>query len=149
WTLVQQFCQPVYNLLLDEGVASGRLRLPGYEDPIRRKAWCTALWIGPARGSMDEWKEANAAKTRIEIGVSNESIETAAMAGEDWHAVIGQRAREIAYRRANGLPVPGEGPDTTTTTTEGPAGERPGGDDGVRDDTRDDQREEDREEQAA
>ncbi|HVI60123.1 MAG TPA: phage portal protein [Luteimonas sp.] len=153
WTLVQQFCQPVYNLLIDEGVASGRLRLPGYDDPIRRRAWCTALWIGPARGSMDEAKEANAAKTRIEIGVSNESIETAAMAGEDWHQVIRQRANEVAFRRANGLPVAGDQPHTMpTTTTETPAGERPGGDDGDGIDDgveRDREDAENREEQAA
>lgn len=156
WTLVQQFCQPVYNLLLDEGVASGRLRLPGYDDPIRRKAWCTALWIGPARGSMDEGKEANAAKTRIEIGVSNETIETAAMTGEDWHSVISTRARELDTRRAMRLPLPGEKPDATTTTTAVPAGEHPGGDGGDErgaddrdDDDRDDEREEERVEETA
>lgn len=110
WWLVQQFCQPVYNLLLDEGVASGRLKLPGYDDPVRRRAWQTALWIGPARGSMDENKEANAAETRIRIGVSNEVMETAAMTGEDWHSVIAQRGREVAYRRAHGLPVLGDTP---------------------------------------
>lgn len=142
WWLVQQFCQPVYNLLLDEGVASGRLRLPGYEDPIRRRAWQTALWIGPARGSMDENKEASAAKTRIEIGVSNESLETAAMTGEDWHGVIAQRSRELAYRRGNGLPIPGQTPDTSTTTKPDPAGGRTGGQGNDVDDERDDAREE-------
>lgn len=102
WTLVQQFCQPIYNLWLDEEVATGRLALAGYADPFRRRAYSRALWIGPSRGAMDEGKEANAAKTRIEIGVSNETIETAAMTGEDWSTVNAQRAREIATRKANG-----------------------------------------------
>lgn len=108
WTLVQQFCQPIYNLLLDEAVASGRLQLPGYADPVRRMAYQSALWIGPARGAMDEEKEARAAKHRIEAGISNETIETAAQTGEDWRAVASTRAREIAFRRANGLPVLGD-----------------------------------------
>jgi len=81
--LVQQFCQPLYCLNLDEEVASGRLTLPGYADPIRRRAWQRALWVGPARGSMDEQKEATAAKTRIDAGISNEAMETAAMTGEE------------------------------------------------------------------
>lgn len=106
WMLTQQFCQPLYGLFLDEEVAAGRLRLPGYGDPIRRRAYAKALWIGPARGAMDEEKEARAARTRIEIGVSNEATETAAMTGEDWNTVIAQRARELARRRQLGVDVP-------------------------------------------
>lgn len=105
WMLVQQFCQPLYGLLLDEEVAAGRITLPGYADPIRRRAYSRALWIGPARGAMDELKEANAAKTRIEIGVSNETVETAAMTGENWTDVYAQRAREIAQRKKDGTCV--------------------------------------------
>src|SRR5690606_9578189 len=101
WFLVQQFCQPIYGLFLDEEVASGRIALPGYSDPIKRRAWSRAMWIGPARGSMDEYKEAKAAEVRIDIGVSNEAMETAAMTGEDWNSVYKQRAREIAQRRTD------------------------------------------------
>jgi len=106
WQLVQQFCQPVYALAVDEAVAMGRLRLPGYGDPIRRRAYLRAIWIGPARGAMDELKEAQAAGKRIEIGVSNEAMETAAMQGEDWRGVYAQRRLEVARRRADGLYTP-------------------------------------------
>jgi lambda family phage portal protein len=99
WWLVQQFCQPVYGLWMDEEVASGRLNLPGYADPMKRRAYARALWIGPSRGAMDEEKEAKAAKMRIEIGVSNEAIETASMTGEDWATVHAQRVREIEAKR--------------------------------------------------
>lgn len=105
WYLVQQFCQPVYGLWLDEEVASGRLSMPGYSDPVRRRAWSRSVWIGPARGSMDEEKEAKAAKTRIEIGVSNESIEAAAMSGEDRDTIYAQRKREIDQRKRDGTYV--------------------------------------------
>lgn len=135
WWLVQQFCQPIYALLVDEEVAAGRIRLPGYGDPTRRRAWQRAIWTGPAKGAMDEWKEANAAKTRIEIGVSNEQIETAAMTGEDRDTVYAQRVREVQQRKRDGLwvePKPTHAPVTTTTD---PAGERPGGEGGDVDDT--------------
>lgn len=111
WWLVQQFCQPHYRLWFDEAVARGRLKVSGYSDPIRRAAYQQAIWIGPARGAMDEGQEANAAKTRIEIGVSNETIETAQMTGESWSAVYGQRQRELKRRRADGTmlgPAPGQ-----------------------------------------
>ena len=106
WSLTQQMCQPVYGLHIDEEVASGRLALPGYGDPIRRRAYTRALWIGPARGAMDERKEAEAARTRIEIGVSNEAMETAAMSGEDWGSVYTQRVREINQRKRDGTWIP-------------------------------------------
>lgn len=109
WTLTQQFCVPIYGLWLDEEVATGRLRLPGYGDPARRRAYSRATWIGPAKGAMDEDKEARAARTRIEIGISNEAIETAQMTGEDWHDVHTQRVREINQRKKDGTWIPPRG----------------------------------------
>lgn len=103
WWLACDFCQPSRELLIDEAVARGLIDLPGYSDPARRKAYCQALWIGPARGAIDELKEANAAGKRIEIGVSNETLETAAMTGEPWQQVYRQRVREVSQRRSDGL----------------------------------------------
>lgn len=100
--LTMQFCNPVYGLWMDEEVASGRLKLAGYSDPIRRRAWSNATWIGPARGAMDELKEAQAAAKRIEIGVSNEAMECAAMSGESRDTVYDQQVREIDQRKADG-----------------------------------------------
>lgn len=103
WWLTQQFCQPIYNLLVDEEVAAGRIRLPGYDDPVKRRLWQSALWVGPARGSMDEEKEARAARIRIDTGTSNLQLETAAYSGEDWDSVQGQREREVARLQAAGM----------------------------------------------
>ncbi|WP_443191395.1 phage portal protein [Pseudomonas indica] len=101
--LVCDFCQPCYELVIDEAIARGRIRVSGYSDPARRRALTRAIWIGPARGAIDEYKEAQAAGKRIEIGVSNETIETAAMTGETWAQVFRQRAREVQMRREAGL----------------------------------------------
>lgn len=103
WWLVCDFCQPSRELIIDEAVARGMIKLPGYSDPARRKAYQQAVWIGPARGAIDELKEANAAGKRIEIGVSNETLETAAMTGEPWQMVYRQRVREVTARRNDGL----------------------------------------------
>ncbi len=107
WWLACDFCQPSRELVIDEAVARGLIALPGYADPAKRKAYCQAIWIGPARGAIDELKEANAAGKRIEIGVSNETLETAAMTGEPWQQVFRQRVREVEQRRVNNLqPLP-------------------------------------------
>ena len=103
WWLTCDFCQPSRELIIDEAVARGLIDLPGYSDPAKRKAYCMALWIGPARGAIDELKEANAAGKRIDIGISNETLETAAMTGEPWQQVYRQRVREVTQRRQDGL----------------------------------------------
>lgn len=102
WRLVGQFCQPCYALVIDEAVARGRLRLPGYGDPVRRRAWQRCIWNGPARGAMDELKEAQAAEKRIQIGVSNEATEAMQMTGEDRDQIHAQRVREVQERREDG-----------------------------------------------
>lgn len=102
WWLVCDFCQPSYELMFDEAVAAGRIRAPGYRDPALRRAYTQAIWIGPARGAIDELKEAKAARERIDVGISNETMETAAMSGETWQQVNRQRARELKQRRDNG-----------------------------------------------
>lgn len=103
WWLVQQFCAPVRALWLDEVVARGVLRLPGYADPVRRAAYALCMWVGPARGSMDELKEAQAARARIDGGLSNETIETAAMLGESWQRVHNTRVRERRIMRRDSI----------------------------------------------
>lgn len=119
WWLACDFCQPSRALIVDEAVARGLIDLPGYADPARRKAYCQAIWIGPARGAIDELKEANAAGKRIEIGVSNETLETAAMTGEPWQQVYRQRVREVTQRHGDGLYSPPKG--TTPEPTAAPA----------------------------
>lgn len=101
WQLVQQFCQPIYALWFDEEVTRGNIKVTGYSDPVRRAAYTRAIWTGPARGSMDENQEAEAAQKRIDAGISNETIECAAMMGEDWSTVNAQRSRELARKRQN------------------------------------------------
>ena len=103
WWLIQQFCQPVYELFIDEQVASGAIDLPGYAEPSKRAAYCKAHWIGSARGAMDELKEAQAAAARVALGVSNLTMETMAMTGEDYEEVTRKRADELAIQDELGI----------------------------------------------
>lgn len=126
WWLVQQFCQPLYELWFDEAVARGRIPVTDYAtDPVRRAAYTRAMWIGPARGAMDETQEANAAATRIEKGLSNEMIEVAQSQGEAWTSVYRQRKRELERRQKDGM-LTGPAPGQAAAPSAGPS--RPGDD---------------------
>ncbi len=105
-TLVQQLCAPFRAIWFQEAVARGRIPVQGFEDPARRAAYMNAIWTGPARGAMDETREAAAAEARIRTGISNETIETAASTGEDWRAVFKGRVRELRTRERYNAPMP-------------------------------------------
>lgn len=69
--LIKMLCQPVYELVIAEAVADGRLSCPGFfrSDAIRR-AWVGALWQGDAKPVIDETKTVVAAVEMIEAGIS-------------------------------------------------------------------------------
>ena len=75
--LVRDFCRPCYDIILDEAVGNGEIVLPGYmADPIARAAYLTCYWHGAPIGEIDELKAANAAAKRLEIRVTNRTIES-------------------------------------------------------------------------
>jgi len=102
--LATYFCQPVYERFLFEAVAKGRIDAPGFfTDPLKRKAYLSANWIGPAKGMIDELKEIKAAKERINVGISTLKEETANLTGGDWEKKTEQRGVEVSKRRQNNL----------------------------------------------
>jgi lambda family phage portal protein len=65
-----RFCQEVYEWVIEEAVATGRLSAPGFfADPLVRQAYLGANWIGPNRASIDPLKEANADTADVALGV--------------------------------------------------------------------------------
>lgn len=69
--LVKMLCQPIYELVIAEAVAYGRLSAPGFfRSPAIRKAWVGALWQGDAKPVIDETKTVKAAVDQIEAGIS-------------------------------------------------------------------------------
>ena len=102
--LASSFCQPVYEEFLMECVARGLLRAPGFlDDPYVRRAYCLATWYGVPMGHIQPAQEANAAQTRIEIGITNLEQEIADYNGGDWEDTHAQAVREKKARKDGGL----------------------------------------------
>ena len=94
------FCQPAYELWMDSIVAQGLIELPGYGDPLKRKAWNSVKWNGPAKGSIKELEAVKAARERIELLLSDHHTE-AALIGNDFDVII-ERAIDVAKRKREG-----------------------------------------------
>jgi len=97
--MVEQFCNPIYRLWLDEYVAAGHLSVKGYSRPEVRAAYANASWSGPAKGSIDELKEIKAARERIEVGVSTIQKEAQEISGMHWRDIHKQRTVEHNMRK--------------------------------------------------
>jgi len=98
--LAQYFCQPVYESWLMEAILLGRIQAPGFidSDPAIRAAYSGTHWIGAAPGQIDPLKEIQAARERIDAGISTLSRETAALTGEEWEKTHRQGVKEQKLR---------------------------------------------------
>jgi hypothetical protein len=128
--LASSFCQPIYETFMDEAVAAGRLQAPGYfADPAIRRAYTRAAWIGDSPGQINPKDEADAAKLRLDIGVSDLATETPAMTGLDWMTTHRQQVKERRMRLEAGLIQPVAGAAAPNMTHPGapsaPEGEDP------------------------
>jgi lambda family phage portal protein len=113
--LATHFCQPIYDLWLEEAISLGRVRAPGYfTDPARRRAWSGAQWVGDGPGSIDPEKEVKAAEKRIALGISTRSAESILHDGGDWESKHQQLATERAKRIAAGLDQDATAPEPST-----------------------------------
>lgn len=97
--LVNQFCQPVYEMWLSEAVAIGQVNAPGFfTDPDIRAAWCNAQWLGPVQGQLDPTKEIKADILAIQHGIKTHEQVTREYGGADWHEnieVLKQEMKEL------------------------------------------------------
>jgi len=62
---VSQFLNPIYEAWFSEEIATGRIKAPGYDSPLLRRAWLAASWVGQSMPSIDPLKEANADDVRL------------------------------------------------------------------------------------
>lgn len=84
---------PIYECWLEEAVNRELIDAPDFYDPNNRYAFSRVRWVFAGRGWVDQVKEAQAAKLRMEIGVSTLETECADQ-GLDWEDVLEQRKRE-------------------------------------------------------
>ena len=103
----QGFNQPIYEAVIAEAIALGRLDAPGFfDDPIIRDAWCGCQWVGTSRGHVQPVQEANAAVTRMNAGITTGEQEAMEYGGTDYLENVAQRGREIkAWQEANPQPA--------------------------------------------
>jgi len=102
-----RFCQPLYEWMMEEAVASGRLNRPGFfSDPVIRAAWCGAQWIGPQRQSLSPYQEAQADALDIATGVKSREQVCMERTGGDFDKKNEQLGKEQAARKAAGLGAP-------------------------------------------
>lgn len=105
--LAAKLCQPVYEEWLADEVAAGRIAAPGFfADPLVRAAWCGAQWGGDGPGALDPLKESQAARERMDIGLTTLDEEIVAYDGGDWQTKHAKAAQIKAERVEDGLDVP-------------------------------------------
>lgn len=97
-----QWCDPIYDLFLEEMVNAGRVDAPNFYD--MRAAWTRCRWIGPGRGWVDPTKEAQAAQVRMASFITTLEDECAEAVGGDWREKLDQAAVEREYKISKGLP---------------------------------------------
>jgi len=92
---VTQFCRPSYEAVMTEAVARGLLQAPGFfTDPLRRRAWLHADWMGPARPTIDPTKDAQADEAYLAMGATSLTRITAERFGTDQRVVRRRRQQD-------------------------------------------------------
>jgi len=102
--LVDQFCQLVWEMVLEEAYLRGLLQLPkGSPDWYdAMPAYTRAIWIPPKRGHVDPVKEMAANIKGLENNILT-LADIAAENGGDWETALEQRAREKRKAQELGL----------------------------------------------
>ena len=102
--LVRTYCQPVYAWVIEDAIADGLLRAPGFfESPLVRDAYLRAMWRGPAQGQIDPVKESRMWQALAEMGTTSLTEITAETTGADFRTVQSQRARDAATLAEHGV----------------------------------------------
>lgn len=62
----------IYEAWLDNEIAQGRIKCPGWSDPMLRKAWAYCEWTGRSKPHIDPVKHAQGEKLKIELGATTQ-----------------------------------------------------------------------------
>lgn len=100
-----QFCQPIWETVLRtailEGYFDGIVSTEEFQASPGR--FCAANWQGPIALSINPRDDAEAAHTRVKIGVSSPQMECAKV-NTDWRLVLNDFAELYAVAREKGIP---------------------------------------------
>ncbi len=121
--LVNSFCQPVYETLMAEAVAAGRIQAPGFfEDPLMRWAYTRATWHGDSQGSINPRDEIEAYRDAIDGKLMTHQRATCELFGTDWSRTYPTMRRERdLMARDNMTPAPRAGAAAAPAPSPAPA----------------------------
>ena len=71
--MIADFLNPLYESWLSEEIAAGRIKAPGWQDPILRAAWLNNTWIGTPMPNIDPAREAKAAKEYLDMSATTQN----------------------------------------------------------------------------
>jgi lambda family phage portal protein len=109
--LASKFCQPVYEAVITEAVARGRITLPGFlANADLRRAYLAAQWHGDAMPSIDPKKENEADALAEDRNWKTGAQNTSEKFGGDFDRNVARRKKEVAAVKAAGLPVKASAP---------------------------------------
>lgn len=83
---------------------------PSIYDGLNLEFYTSAMWMGAARGQIDELKETQASVLKISQGLSTYEKECAEV-GLDWREVFSQRQKEQRMAEEMGIPLATNGQD--------------------------------------
>lgn len=105
--LATDLCQPIYEALIHECVMLGVLKVPGYEDPLKRMAWLNCDWIGDAPIMLDPLKETTALKMQVDEQFKTREQAVLEMNGGEYLNNVKGLSKEKAWREQYGIDDPG------------------------------------------
>lgn len=101
--IVDYFCQPVLEIVLEEAWAKDMLSVTDFLE--KKDEYCKANWTPPGWRSVDPLKETNAKKQNLMYGMTT-LADIAAEEGKDWEELLEQQRREAEKRQELGLEYP-------------------------------------------
>lgn len=109
--VVRTFSQPVYETVLAEGVATGRIPAPGFfADPLIRWAYTRAMWTGDSQGSINPKDEVKAFVDAVDNRLCSRERAEWELFGTDWNETYDTKKAEHERLDADGmLPAPKAG----------------------------------------
>jgi lambda family phage portal protein len=93
--IVSDFLSWVYFAWLSEEIAAGRIKAPGFSDPILRAAWLSANWRMKPLPDVDPLKTKQMVKLAIEMGLTDFDSEAIAHNGSSGKANRAKVARQL------------------------------------------------------
>lgn len=100
--IADNFCQPIWEMVVDYGIRRGEITAPGYlegNDRIR-KAWLATTWIGPGAISLNPVQEVNAYISAINAGLCTHEMAVRSLYGKDFDEVADRLGKEISKLNA-------------------------------------------------